>query len=139
MDVGLALVAVAQDREAGGIGEEAADEVIADSVRLAGADDVAEPEHAPRQSEHVAVRRDERLSGELAGAVGRDRHEGAVAHDAEEVVGGELHRERSCNCHDHHSGHMAPLKIATKVLSVLLQQLAHMLRRQQGARHRTAP
>ncbi len=76
--VGLALPAVAQDVELGGILEQAPDEVVADAVGLAGPDHVPEPEHTGVEVEHEAVRGDERLSGELAGAVGRHRDERSV-------------------------------------------------------------
>ena len=50
-------------------------EVEADTVSLARADDVAEPERASPEAEHRRVRRDQRLAGELARPVGGDRQQ----------------------------------------------------------------
>ena len=75
MDVGLRLGAVAQDDEPAGIATKSVEEVEADPVGLAGPDHVAEAERATDDPEHVGVRADDRLAGELAGPVGGDRQQ----------------------------------------------------------------
>ena len=57
------------------IARQPAKEVIAHSVSLTGADDVAEPKNEATKTEHVAVRGDQGFSGQLAGAIGGNRQQ----------------------------------------------------------------
>jgi hypothetical protein len=77
VDVGLALLAVAEDGQARRVLTQPAHEVIGDAVGLTRADDVGEAEDDDAEAEHVRVGRHHGLAGELAGAVGGDRVHGA--------------------------------------------------------------
>ncbi len=72
MNVGLALPAVAQDSQPIGLNAQPANKIEPDAVGLPGAHYVAEAERAGAQIEHCAIGRDQRLAGELAGAIGGD-------------------------------------------------------------------
>ena len=78
MNVRLALLAVAEDLEPAWVAEQPADEVVGNAVGLPRADDVGESEADALKVEHVGVRADQSLAGELARAVGRDRQQGAI-------------------------------------------------------------
>ena len=76
--IGLALPPVAEDAQAGRVGEKPADEVESDSVRLARSDDVAEAVAPGRDIEHGRVGAEQRLPGQFAGAVRGDGKHRAV-------------------------------------------------------------
>ncbi len=78
VDVGFALGAVAEDDQTARIGEQAPHEIEPDAVGLARPDHVAEAEDAAGEAEQGAIGGNERLAGELAGAIGRDRRERPV-------------------------------------------------------------
>ena len=72
VDVRLALRAVAKDRQPGRLFGQTTQEIIGHAVGLLRANNVGESENHAVQVEHETIRRDERLTGQLLGAVGRN-------------------------------------------------------------------
>src|SRR4051812_14495913 len=78
MNVRLALPAVPENIEMARIGKQPLDEVEAHPVRLPRPYYIAEAKRSSLEIEHVAIRADQRLSRQLAGAIGRNRQADSV-------------------------------------------------------------
>jgi hypothetical protein len=87
VNIGLALLAVAEDAETFGFGGEAAHKVESHAVGLAGADDVPETENAGVEPKHGAIAGNERFARELAGPIGGDGHHGSVIFGQRTIAG----------------------------------------------------
>src|SRR5262249_48797538 len=86
MDVRFALLTVTKNPQPGRISNQPADEIETDAMRLAAADNIAEPEDTGTYSQHGGIGGDQSSSRQLARAVSGAGNEGAMILDSLDIA-----------------------------------------------------